>query len=202
MAGRFRLGLAHTRLAILDVSLAGHQPMTDPKTGSWIVYNGEVYNHRDLRKKMPGCSFQGTSDTETILKAWDRQGDAVLGSLRGMFAMALYDGKRRLLWLVRDRLGVKPLYVCGVGPDTWVFASELRALLASGLIERRLYRPAVDAYLAFGAVPAPWTLLEGVHSLLPGESWRFDLNPPNRLPQPERNRYWRAPVLPCEIREN
>src|SRR5205085_3093197 len=97
LPGGLRLGLAHTLLAILDVSRAGHQPMSDPETGSWIVYNGEVYNHRDLRKQLPGCSFQGGSDTETILKAWARRGESVLASLRGMFAFALVDGRRRQL---------------------------------------------------------------------------------------------------------
>jgi len=196
ISGGIRLGLAQTRLAILDVSATGHQPMADPETGSWIVYNGEVYNHRDLRTRMPGCSFAGSSDTETILKAWVRQGDTVLALLRGMFALALYDARRRRLWLARDRLGVKPLYVCHAGPDTWVFASELRALLASGLCERRLNRSALNAYLAFGAVPAPWTLLNGVHSLLPGETWCFELNAGEEM-RPLRNRYWRLPFSPA-----
>jgi asparagine synthase (glutamine-hydrolysing) len=188
-----RLGLAHTRLTILDLSRAGHQPMSDPESGSWIVYNGEVYNHAALRRQLSDCSFRSTSDTETILKAWVRQGEGALSSLRGMFAFALYDGRRRQLWLVRDRLGIKPLYVCRVDADTWVFASELRALLASGLVRHRLHATAVDAYLAFGAVPAPWTLLQGVQSLLPGECWRFDADTGNGSCEPERIRYWRPP---------
>jgi asparagine synthase (glutamine-hydrolysing) len=142
---------------------------------------------------MSDCTFRSTSDTETILKSWARQGEEALSWMRGMFAFALYDGQRRQFWLVRDRLGVKPLYVSRVQPNTWVFASELRALLASGLVARRLDAAAVDSYLAFGAVPAPRTLLEGVESLMPGESWRFDLNGPSGRLAPERRRYWRLP---------
>ena len=169
-----RLGLAQTRLSILDLSPAGHQPMSDPDSGSWIVYNGEAYNHPQVRRQLTGCTFQSTSDTETILKGWVQRGEKLLPQLRGMFAFALLDGRRRRFWLVRDRLGVKPLYVSRPAPDTWLFASEVRALLASGLVERWLHPEAVDAYLAWGAVPAPWTLLEGVESLLPGEAWCFD----------------------------
>jgi asparagine synthase (glutamine-hydrolysing) len=193
LPGGYQLGLAHTRLAILDLSPAGHQPMNDPESGSWIVYNGEVYNHQAIRRQLPDCSFRSTSDTETILKAWVRHGERALSSLRGMFAFALYDGRRRQFWLVRDRLGIKPLYVCQSDGDTWVFASELRALLASGLVSRQLNAAAVDSYLAFGAVSAPWTLLEGVQSLMPGECWRFDLSTENGIGEPERIRYWRPP---------
>src|SRR6267378_4670909 len=156
LPGGYRLGLAHTRLAILDPSPAGHQPMGDPESGSWIAYNGEVYNHEQVRRQLPGCAFRSGSDTETVLKGWARLGERVLPSLRGMFALALYDGRRRQFWLVRDRLGVKPLYVAPVGPDTWLFASEVRALLASGLVARRLNPEAVESYLSFGAVTAPW----------------------------------------------
>jgi asparagine synthase (glutamine-hydrolysing) len=186
----WRLGLAHTRLAILDLSDAGHQPMTDAASGSWIAYNGEVYNHLAVRRTLTSQPFRSTSDTETILKGWAERGDAILASLRGMFAFALLDGKRRLFWLVRDRLGVKPLYAGRAGATTWVFASELRALLASGLIERRLGAGAVEAYLDCGAVPAPWTLLAGVRSLLPAEAWCFDLDHAKAGLTPRRRRYW------------
>ncbi len=205
LTGGWRLGLVHTRLAILDVSAAGHQPMRDADSGSWIVYNGEVYNHLAIRRTMdahpplnPQPSsliphpWKGTSDTETILKAWVERGAAVLGELRGMFAFGIYDGRRRQFWLVRDRLGVKPLYVCQTGARTWLFASELRALLASGLVKRRLNAAAVNSYLAFGAVPAPWTLVEGVSSLMPAETWRWDLQGEREGVRPVRSKYWRA----------
>ncbi len=191
LPGGYRLGLVHTRLAIQDLTSAGHQPMTERESQSWIVYNGEIYNHLHLRRAISGTAFLSSSDTETLLAAWVRSGPAILPSLRGMFAFALYDARRRQFWLVRDRLGIKPLYVSQVDPQTWIFASEVRAILASDLVARRLHPAALHAYLAFGAAPAPWTLVEGVESLLPGECWRFDLGPA-RL-KPERTRYWQLP---------
>jgi asparagine synthase (glutamine-hydrolysing) len=188
--GGFRLGLAQTRLAILDVSAAGHQPMAAPESGSWIVYNGEAYNHLELRSAVP-AAFRSQSDTETILQGWVAKGHRVLESLRGMFAFGLYDGLRRHFWLVRDRLGIKPLYVCRVDARTWVFASEIRAILATGLARRRVDPDALEACLALGAVPAPWTLVSGIESLLPAECWRFDLDDPQRCLAPVRLRYWR-----------
>jgi asparagine synthase (glutamine-hydrolysing) len=193
LPGGHRLGLAHTRLSILDLGPTGHQPMYDPPSGSWITYNGEAYNHQAVRGQLGDCTFRSSGDTETILQGWVRLGPDVLALLRGMFAFALYDGARRQLWLVRDRLGIKPLYVSRTDADTWVFASELRALLASGLVARRLNAAAVDSYLAFGAVPAPWTLLADVQSLVPGECWRFALTRPDGHRVPERVRYWRPP---------
>lgn len=188
-----RLGLAHTRLAILDLSPAGHQPMNDPESGSWIVYNGEVYNHADIRRRLNGRAFRSSGDTETILKCWVQEGERALVSLRGMFAFALYDGRRQLFWLVRDRLGVKPLYVSRAGQDTWLFASELRALLATDLISRRLRAPALANYLVFGAVTAPWTLLDDVQSLTAAECWRFDLSNVDGPLEPVSRRYWQPP---------
>src|SRR5439155_15004914 len=129
-------------------------PMTDPETGSWIVYNGETYNHVAVREELSGLKFRSTSDTETILRGWSVSGERILQKLRGMFALALYDAGRRELWLVRDRLGIKPLYVAEAGPATWLFASEVRALLASGLVPRRLKREALSSYLTFGAITA------------------------------------------------
>jgi asparagine synthase (glutamine-hydrolysing) len=196
LPGGRRLGLVHTRLAILDLSPAGHQPMNDPEFDSWITYNGEIYNHQSIRRQLPDCDFRSTGDTETILKAWGQRGPDTLGALRGMFAFALYDGRRQEFWLVRDRLGVKPLYVSQVGPATWLFGSELRALLASGLLSLQLHAAGVESYLAFGAVAAPWTLLEGVESLLPGEAWRFDLDPRHDRIIPERLRYWSPSFTP------
>jgi asparagine synthase (glutamine-hydrolysing) len=193
LPGGYRLGLANTRLAILDLSPAGHQPMTDSASGSWITHNGEVYNHMSVRPGIAAGSFHSTSDTETILKGWVQLGHGSLASLRGMYAFALYDARRQQFFLVRDRLGVKPLYVSQVGTDTWIFASEVRALLATGLISGCLDSAGLNSYLAFGAVSAPWTLLDGVESVLPGEYWRFDFDRTNRNLRPERVQYWRPP---------
>jgi asparagine synthase (glutamine-hydrolysing) len=191
-----RLGLVHTRLAILDLSPAGAEPMLDRTTGSCISYNGEVYNHPDLRARLRRRSFHSTGDTETVLHAWAERGEGALADLRGMFAFALYDKPRQQFWLVRDRLGVKPLYAAPLGPTTWLFASEVRALLASGLLAPRLDAAAVWAYLAAGAVPVPCTMLEGVESLRPAEAWRFDLASMGPL-KPHRQRYWRPLIVPA-----
>jgi asparagine synthase (glutamine-hydrolysing) len=194
LGGGVRLGLCQTRLAILDLSPAGHQPMLDGLTGSSIVFNGEIYNHQTIRSHLNRTAYRSTSDTETILAGWAEQGDGILQSLRGMFALAIHDARRRKFWLVRGRLGVKPLYAAHVGPDLWLFASEVRALLASGLVPRALNARAVDSYLAFGAVVAPRSFIDGVCGLLPGEAWCFDLE--TTPLQPTRRRYWRPSFAP------
>jgi asparagine synthase (glutamine-hydrolysing) len=164
--------------------------MTIPASSSYITYNGETYNHLDVRKSLEPVPFASTSDTETILQGWDQEGEAILRRLRGMFAFGLLDARRQQFWLVRDRLGIKPLYVFEQGPDTWLFASEVRALVASGRVPRHLNPAAVEAYLAHGAIPAPWTIVRGIRSLLPGECWRFDLNSHADGLRPHRSTYW------------
>lgn len=156
----------HRRLAIIDLSEAGHQPMRDPETGNWIVYNGEVYNFAELRAQLEaaGCCFRSDSDTEVILQSYRVWGRECVRRWRGMFAAAIWDARREELFLVRDRLGIKPLYYAHAGTQ-FVFASELRALLAAGLAERRLNLAALDTYLMFGAVQDPLTIIAGVMSL-------------------------------------
>jgi asparagine synthase (glutamine-hydrolysing) len=170
--GRPSVVFGHTRLAILDLSPAGRQPMTHARTGNWITSNGEVYNYRRLREELTaaGAAREGWSsgtDTEVILREYARSGVDCLRRLRGMFAFALWDTGRDLLFLARDRLGIKPLYYY-VGDGFFVFASEVRALLASGLVPRRLDPVALWEYLAYQSVPAPRTLVQGVRSLRPG----------------------------------
>jgi asparagine synthase (glutamine-hydrolysing) len=160
----------HTRLAILDLSPAGHQPMHDPRAGTWITFNGEIYNFGELRAQLDdGGSWRSHSDTEVILRAYARWGRDCVKHLRGMFAFAIWDNIRRELFLARDRLGIKPLYYYSDGP-VLVFASEIRALLASGLVPRRLDRQALWQLLAYQCVPAPRSLIAGVRMLAPG-SW-------------------------------
>jgi asparagine synthase (glutamine-hydrolysing) len=189
----WRLYLGHRRLSILDVSRNGHQPMGDPSTGSWITYNGEIYNHRDLRSTLRRDDFQSNSDTESLLHAWVEKGPEVIEELRGIFAFALHDGQRDQLWLVRDRLGVKPLYISMPSPDLMLFASEVRALLASGLVARRLSTEGLSSYLAFGAIQAPYTIVECVQSLLPGERVRVEIARSGLVLH--RERYWRPGFL-------
>ncbi|HET6977616.1 MAG TPA: asparagine synthase (glutamine-hydrolyzing) [Pyrinomonadaceae bacterium] len=158
--------LGNTRLAIIDTSTAGHQPMKDPVTGNWISYNGETYNFEDLRKEI-SAPWQSNTDTEVVLHAYRQFGNEAFRRIRGMFALALWDDRKETLLLVRDPLGIKPLYYY-VSDNTFIFASELRALLASELVPRRLCAAGVDSYLANGSVEAPLTIVDGVRQLLPG----------------------------------
>src|SRR5437868_5250234 len=120
------VGLGSRRLAILDLSSLGHQPMRDAETGNWIIYDGKIYNFRELKERLQreGVRFFSQSDTEVLLKAYGCWGDRFLGELRGMFAFAIWDAKRSRLFLGRDPMGLKPLYYCSVG-QYFLFASEL-----------------------------------------------------------------------------
>ncbi len=168
--------LAHRRLAILDLSPAGAQPMVDPVSGHVIVFNGEIYNFRELRDRLvaSGQTFQSTGDTAVMLRALGTQGPDAIASLRGMFALASWDPQRRQLLLARDPLGIKPLYVarCPYPSGEWslAFASEVRALLASGLLPNPRLRPEAAASMVWnGFIVGPQTAVEGVESLWPGQ---------------------------------
>ncbi|MFZ0478930.1 MAG: asparagine synthase (glutamine-hydrolyzing) [Terriglobales bacterium] len=163
------LGLAHTRLSIIDLSPLGQQPMRDPATGNWIVFNGEIYNFRELRAQLEsaGASFNSHSDTEVILAAYRVWGEDSFQRLRGIFALALWDEQRQLLLLARDPLGIKPLYYFHSG-DKFLFASEVRALLRTGLIPRQLDPHGLFSFLAFGSVYEPRTIIEGISAVPPG----------------------------------
>jgi asparagine synthase (glutamine-hydrolysing) len=161
--------LGHRRLAIIDLSGRAHQPMTSDRDGIGITYNGEVYDFRALRQtlKSAGRTFRSESDTEVVLQGYQEWGVRVVDRLRGMFAFGIWDGRRSTLLLSRDRLGIKPLYVHRT-PHSVLFASEIRALLASKLIPRRLDLSVLDQFLAYQTVPAPRTLVDGVQMLAPG----------------------------------
>ena len=180
--------LGNTRLSIIDTSSAGHQPMVDQETGLCITYNGESYNFRELRKEI-GDEFgpwQSGTDTEVVLRAYRKWGIEAFRRLRGMFALAVWDPTAAELILARDPLGIKPLYYTfdssdqAFAPDTTqqyqsrklLFASELRALLATGQIARTLDQAGVGSYFKYGSVQAPRTIIEGVWSLLPGQCLR------------------------------
>src|SRR5690349_11414922 len=162
------LSLGNTRLAIIDTSSAGHQPMHDPETGNCITYNGETYNFKDLSAAIR-VNSRSKTDTEVVLNAYNKLGAPCFDQIRGMFALAIWDDRNRELVLARDRFGIKPLYYY-LSDQLLVFASELRALLATGLVPRKLSRSGLDSYLATGAVTAPLTMVEGVRQLLPGHS--------------------------------
>ena len=162
--------LGNTRLAIIDTSPAGHQPMFDPQTGNCLTYNGETFNFRDLSEKI-FLNPRSRSDTEVALHAYREWGADAFAKLRGMFALAIWDHEKRELILARDRFGIKPLYYY-LSDRRLIFASELRALLATGAIPHKLSRAGLDSYLACGSVTAPLTIVDGVRQLLPGHYLR------------------------------
>jgi asparagine synthase (glutamine-hydrolysing) len=165
--------LGNTRLAVIDTSTAGHQPMNDPETGNWLTYNGETYNFKQLRQEIDNNpqAWRSNSDTEVVLRAYRKWGVDAFRRLRGMFALAIWDQQKSELLLARDPLGIKPLYYYR-SEKLFVFASELRALLASGLVPRKLSSAGVDSYLATGSVEAPLTIVDGIQQLLPGQCLR------------------------------
>src|ERR1035437_3519669 len=140
--GGATVGLGNRRLAIQDLSPLGHQPMVNEATGDILVYNGEIYNSPALRDllKTDGFQFQGHSDTEVLLRAYERWGTECLRRLRGMFAFALWDAHRSRLVIARDPMGIKPLYYAAKKDSWFVFASEVRSLLQSGLLDSRIDR--------------------------------------------------------------
>jgi asparagine synthase (glutamine-hydrolysing) len=163
------IGLGNRRLAILDLSPEGHQPMNDPATGNWIVYNGEVYNFREVREKLEqaGELFRSSSDTEVILKAYAHWGERCLHEFRGMFAFAIWDPGLNRLFMARDPMGIKPLYFYH-SDEYFIFSSEVRTLLGTGLVPRALDSAGLVNYLTFGSLYDPSTLVEGVNALPPG----------------------------------
>ncbi len=167
--GEDEVGLGNRRLAILDLSPLGHQPMHDPSTGNWIVYNGEIFNFRELRRELEeaGIAFCSQSDTEVVLKAYGQWGEKCLPRIRGMFAFAIWDARQRRLFLARDPMGIKPLYYAASG-QYFLFASEVRTLLGSGLVRRRLDHAGLQNYLTFGSCYDPITLVEGISALRAG----------------------------------
>ncbi len=189
------VAFSHRRLAIIDLSSDGIQPMLDEKSGVVIVFNGEIYNFRELRSELEsvGHRFRTRSDTEVLLRAYVQWGTACVSRLRGMFAFALYDPARRKLVLARDRLGIKPLYFARVrrsgGRDALVFASEVRALLGGGLVERRLEPTALKSFLWHGFVVGGDSVVRGVRRLEPGTLLEIDLD---GLAERE-TRYWELP---------
>ena len=191
------VGLGHARLSIIDCSPAGHQPMSEEQGKLWITYNGEVYNFPELRRELEreGVVFRSQTDTEVILHAYVRWGLKAIERFRGMFAIALWDerppGRPRLV-LVRDRLGIKPLYYA-FGSDYFVFASEVRALLQSGWVSPQLSRAGLVSYLTYGSVQAPLTIIEGIRELLPGHLLVVEMGPQGGMVLREEE-YWDIPV--------
>lgn len=183
-----KVGLSHRRLSIIDLSTVADQPMTNEDNSIWIVFNGEIYNHVEIREKLikTGNHIWKTdhSDTEVILHAYEEWGIDCLSEFRGMFAIALWDSNIKKLWLIRDRIGVKPLYY-SLHDNRLTFASEIKALLKDEQQKRAVNEMAFYHYLSFMTTPAPMTLFEGINKLSPGSWMCIDEN--GKI---EEKRYW------------
>ncbi|RLJ22073.1 asparagine synthase (glutamine-hydrolyzing) [bacterium endosymbiont of Escarpia laminata] len=166
--GRYSVGLAHCRLSIIDLG-GGHQPMANHRGTTQVVFNGEIYNYRELRRELEskGYVFHTTSDTESLLAAYDEWGESCVDKLEGMFAFALWDEERQQLFIARDRFGKKPFYFWRRG-DEFIFGSEIKNLLVHERVAREVDRSAVWEYLAYRYVPWPRTLFQGIEKLPPG----------------------------------
>jgi len=166
---RGRVGLANRRLSIIDLSPAGHQPMSNEDGSVWIAYNGEVYNYREYRAELEakGHIFRSQSDTEVILHLYEEYGHEVVHHLRGMFAFAIWDSRKQELFIARDRIGIKPLYYA-FHKGQFLFASEIKAILNHTDVLRAVDEEAFYHFLTFLVTPAPSTLFKGIYKLPPG----------------------------------
>jgi asparagine synthase (glutamine-hydrolysing) len=174
-----RVALGHRRLAIIELSERGAQPMANADGQLVITFNGEIYNYRELRKELEarGRIFRSDSDTEVILQMYEEHGDAMLPQLRGMFAFALWDGRKQAMLLARDTFGIKPLYY-SADRGTLRFASQVKALLAGGQVDTAPQPAGHVGFYLWGSVPAPWTLYRGINALSAGHFlWVDSLGP-------------------------
>ena len=163
------VGLGHSRLSIIDLSPAGHQPMSNEDGTIWIVFNGEIYDFQELRERLKsnGHTLKSRTDTETIIHLFEEEGIDCLKHLNGMFAFALWDARQQKLWLGRDRFGIKPLNYYWDGRQL-VFASEIKAILCDPEVSKEIDPEALDLYLTLNYIPAPWTIFKNIRKLMPG----------------------------------
>jgi len=187
------VGLGHRRLSIIDLS-GGQQPLFNEDGSVVVVYNGEIYNFREIAIELQaaGHVFKTQCDTEVIVHAWEEWGEACVERFRGMFAFALWDRNQHTLFLVRDRLGIKPLYYALLPDGYLIFASELKALLAHPDLPREMEPKAVEDYFAFGYVPEPRTILKHAFKLPPGHTLRYNTGASHVEPK----QYWDVPFQP------
>jgi asparagine synthase (glutamine-hydrolysing) len=189
------VGFGFRRLAILDLSPTGHQPMFNTNTGDCLAFNGEIYNFRSLRAELQcrGVVFRGTSDTEVLLHALSTWGEEALGRIQGMFAFAFYEARSRRILLARDPLGIKPLYVATM-PGHVAFASEIRALRASGIVSEDLDVGGIAGMLAYGAVQGPRTVYEHIRTFPAGAHQWLDARVSEGVPPSPVRRSWSFPT--------
>ena len=182
------VGIAMRRLSIIDLQ-SGQQPVSNEDGSVWLVYNGEIYNHAELRRQLEerGHQYRSHSDTETIVHLYEEYGQECVKYLRGMFAFAIWDSRRRTLFVARDRLGIKPLYFLNQGGQ-FLFASEIKALLVHPGMRAELNRHALPEFLAFGYLAGSRTMFEGIQKLLPGHTLEIDENGKTQIVA-----YWDVP---------
>lgn len=185
------IGLGHRRLSIIDLSPGGHQPMSNEDGTVWIVFNGEIYNFLELRSDLEkkGYRFRSRSDTEVLLHIYEAEGVDCLKKLRGMFAFAIWDARKRLLFLARDRLGKKPLFY-RAGTTSLIFASEIKAILEDPEVKREVDPVAIHHYLTYQYVPSPFCAFKGLSKLPPAHYLLY------RDGKVEVKRYWKLCYLP------
>src|SRR5579864_2275708 len=169
------IGLAMRRLSIIDLK-SGQQPVTNEDGSIWLVYNGEIYNHQELRQQLEKCGhrYRSRSDTETIVHLYEEYGEDCVRHLRGMFAFAIWDMRRKKLFCARDRFGIKPFYYAMAG-NRFAFASEIKALFEVPDFKPQLNRRALPEFFAFGYTSSEEPLFVGVRKLLPGHHLHIDL---------------------------
>ncbi len=186
------VALAHRRLSIIDLS-AGQQPLFNEDESVVVVYNGEIYNFRELAEELTECGhrFRTHSDTEVIVHAWEEWGSRCVERFRGMFAFAIWDRNRETAFLARDRLGIKPLYYAILPDGHLVFGSELKALRIHPDLPRRVDPTAVEDYFAYGYIPEPKTIFESVRKLSPG--YTLEVKRGSDIPEPRQ--YWDVPFV-------
>ncbi len=188
------MGFGFRRLSIVDLR-GGHQPMSNEDGTVWLIFNGEIYNHADLRPDLErrGHRYATRSDSETLIHLYEEYGDDCVRHLRGMFAFAIWDARKRRLFCVRDRLGIKPFYYA-VHDGRLAFASEMKAIFELPGFAPHMNRAALPEFFALGYISSDATLYEGVRKLLPGHTLSVDLNSSN--PQPVVKRYWDLDITP------
>jgi asparagine synthase (glutamine-hydrolysing) len=187
------VGLGTRRLSIIDLT-TGHQPLSNEDGSLWIVFNGEIYSHAELRAQLEvrGHVYRTHSDTETIVHLYEEYGHDCIQHLSGMFAFAIWDASKQRLFLARDRLGIKPLYYY-LDSERLIFASEIKVIVAHPAINASFRRTALPEYLAFGYLSGEDTLYEGIHKLMPGHWMEVDSRG-----QVQVRRYWDIPIMEAE----
>ena len=193
-----KVGLAHRRLSIIDIS-TGQQPLFNADGSVGIVFNGEIYNFQSIRAELEslGYHFQTHSDTEVIVHAWSAWGDACVKKLRGMFAFTIWDSQQQVLFVARDRLGIKPLYYAVLPNGQFIFGSELKVLTAHPQLSRTIDPYAVEDYFALGYIPEPRTIYQDVYKLPPGHALTLKTGDDTVTPQ----QYWDIDFTPQTIKE-